>query len=114
MMLHTRFSKRCKSKSLSGRIVSMIRNTGAHGRHQTCTRHTCNVPRTYCSRKIRWKNNQTLGLSVIHLMEHDSEVLEHYYQPSSEIKLEFLSKTGENIVVLYSTDLFVTHTRSAR
>src|SRR5437879_3892251 len=74
-----------------------------------------NVSGRFPSRKmgvtIQFESHR-VELAVVYEMEHDSDVLEYYDQPSS-ILLEYEARTGRHLAVVHTPDYFAIRRQSA-
>lgn len=115
MLSDNEFLAWCSPMELSQQTQNLIQSIRTSEPYRAVGGGSKNVFGKYPSRKmgvtIQFESHK-VELPFIYQLEHDSNVLEYYDQPSP-IKLDYQSKSGRKLGVLHTPDFFVIRKQSA-
>lgn len=115
MLSDEEFDNWCRGLNLKDAALSVVRRIRESDPSRRVGGGRRNVSGRYPSRKmgqtIQFESHR-VELPTIYELEHDENVLEFYDQPP-QIRIEYQSKSGRQLGVLYTPDFFVLRTDSA-
>lgn len=110
MLTTDQFDAWCQKLQLSKETCTRISRIRISEPSRKVKSSAANVSGSYCSKKMgltmQFESHKVELPLIVTYMEWDNEVFEYYDQPEA-IKINYKSKTGKNLGVIYTPDFFV-------